>query len=460
VSAPNVVPSQPTRYRSFFGPVVLIAIGVTALLCTTGVISFHSAFWWFVRYWPVWLIVMGVVKLAEYLWAKQKGYAPPRLGAGVIVFLVFFIIFAATVSRIALGSEWQTLRAEIERNTDHDIFDFFNTSYDFTDTFAQPLAEATEIKVLLRRGDVTVTASPDNQVHAVISKKLRSESQATANSQNDATHPKFQQQGSIWIMDLTNSPYDRGRFDLELQIPPGATLSLNTGRGDLNVSGRDSNVNLSTDNGDVTVTGVKGDAFLHLRSGSATVKEVAGNVQLDGVVEDSSISGVGGTLEFNAGYNGDVELARIGKALHFKSVRTDLQAAKVDGEITMDRGDFHARSVSGPFRLQTRSKDIRLEEVSGDIQVENRNGLVEVHTKTPLGAIAITNFHGGIELNVPENAAFQLDAESKDGEIDSSGFSVTQDNRSRNASAKGTVGKGGPEVRLRTERGTIQIRKQ
>jgi hypothetical protein len=414
--------------------------------------------WWFVRYWPVVLIVWGVAKLADYLWARHRGYSTPRLGAGSIVFLVFFIMFGSMASGIA--GWWPHMRDDLGRNPDFDLGDIFYNSYEFSEDFAQPLAEATEIKVMLRRGDVSVAASPDNQAHAIINKKLRADSESAANSMNQATHPRFQQQGSIWILDLTNSPYDHGAFDLELQLPKNAVLSLSTNHGDLNVSNRESNINLSTDNGDVTVTGIKGDASLHVRSGSATVKDVSGNVQVDGTVNDGSISGVGGTLDFNAGYNGDVELSHIGKNLRFKSVRTDLQAAKVDGEITMDRGDFHANSVTGPFRLQTRSKDIRLDDISGDVQVENRNGQVELHAKAPLGAIDISNFHGGIEVKVPANASFQLDAESAGGEINSPDFNVTQDNRSHNATARGTVGKGGPEVRLRTDRGTIEIRKQ
>src|SRR5262249_20196392 len=150
---------------------------------------------------------------------------------------------------------------------------------------------------------------------------------------------------------------------------------------------------------------------------------------------------------------GDIELSRIGKSLRFKSVRTDLTAGRVEGEITMDRGDFHAKAVSGPFRLETRSKDIRLDDMSGDVQVENRNGQGELNAKAQLAPIDIPTFHGGIEVNLPANAPFQLNAESVSGEINSSDFSVTQDNRGRTATAKGTVGKGGPDIRLKTDRG-------
>jgi hypothetical protein len=39
-------------------------------------------------------------------------------------------------------------------------------------------------------------------------------------------------------------------------------------------------------------------------------------------------------------------------------------------------------------------------------------------------------------------------------------FSVSVDNQRKDASARATIGKGGPDIRLRTDRGTIQIRKQ
>jgi DUF4097 and DUF4098 domain-containing protein YvlB len=101
-----------------------------------------------------------------------------------------------------------------------------------------------------------------------------------------------------------------------------------------------------------------------------------------------------------------------------------------------------------------------MEDVSGQVEIENRNGLVEVRPKAPLGNIDINNEHGGIQLDLPEEASFRLDAQSRNGNIDVSDFSVNVDNRSQDATARGSVGKGGPDIRLRSDRGTIQIRKQ
>jgi DUF4097 and DUF4098 domain-containing protein YvlB len=170
---------------------------------------------------------------------------------------------------------------------------------------------------------------------------------------------------------------------------------------------------------------------------------------------------VTGTLDFDVRlFSGDVQLSHLARPFHVRSLTFDLQSAKLDGEINMRHGDLRGNSVSGPLTLTTHSNEVRLEDVSGDVHVENRNGLIELHAKEPLGNIDLSNTNSGVELNLPQNATFVLDAESRDGNIDVSDFPVSVDNNRRDATAKGTVGKGGPDIRLRTTRGTIQIRKE
>jgi len=436
---------------------VLITIGVLFLLRTTGVISFAAFRGWMVHYWPLLLIVWGVAKLLEHIWARQRGEPTPRLGAGGIVLLVFFILFGTAFTSTA---NWNWRGIGNEMGADSDWGNWFGQHYDFTDNFAQPLAGGSEIKILTARGDINVTASEDNQVHAVVRKSVQSDSQESANRLNESTRPKFIQQGNVWLLDLTSGDFEKARFDLDLQLPKQVALSLATRRGNLSVSEHDGNIDLSTDRGDLTADNVKGSASLHIRHGSVTIKQITGNVQVDGEVEDGTVADVSGTLDFNAGYNGNVELSHIGQRLHLKSVRTDLQLAKLDGEISLGHGDIRASSVAGPVKLTTRSNEVHFEDVSGEVEVENRNGVVAIKPKAPLGSIDISNAHGGIELEMPPSAGFRLDAQSTSGNIDVNDFGVNVDNQRRDATARATIGKGGPDIRLRTDRGSIQIRKQ
>jgi hypothetical protein len=459
MSTPNPVPAyRPERPRSIFGPIMLVAIGVVLLLCTTGVLSAHSFFWWFARYWPAVLIFWGVAKLGEYLWAKEKGYAPPRLGAGSIVFLIFFILFGTVLTK-ASGVNWSGIRSEIASDSGWDGFDWMGSSYDFNYDSAQPLQGATQIKVLLDRGNVNVTPSTDNQAHLVLHKSLHGDSQSSADRLNQSTQPKFQQQGTLWVMDLTGGDYQRGRFNLDLQLPASAALAITTRAGNVSVSGRRGSLEASSDHGDVSADQITGDLSVRLKHGDLTAKNVSGNVTVDGTVSDSNISDVGGTLTLNGTYWGDMRLARIAKPVHFKSSRTDLQFAKLDGEFNMQPDELRANGIGGPFKLNTRSKSVHLEDVSGDVHIDNSNGSVEMSAKAPLGNIDVSNVHGEVDLTVPANVGFQLDAQSIGGEIQSD-FSVSVDNSGNNATARGTVGKGGPAVRLKADHGTIQLRKR
>ena len=457
MSSPTPTPYYNPRPRSIVGPLVLITIGVVFLLRTTGVISFQGFRNWMVHYWPVLLIIWGVAKLLEHMWARQRGEPTPRLGAGAIVLLVFVIMFGSLATSTA---NWNWRGIGDEMGADPDWGNWFGQHYDFTDNFAQPLAGGSEIKILSTRGDISVTASDDNQAHVVVRKSVRSDSQENANRLNESTRPKFIQQGSVWLLDLTSGDFEKARFDLDLQLPRQVALSLATRRGSLSVSQHDGNIDLTTDRGDLSADNIKGTAMLHVRRGSVSVKQITGNVQVDGEVEDGTVSDVTGTLDFNAGYNGNVELSHIGQRLHLKSIRTDLQLAKLDGEISLGHGDIRASSVAGPVKLNTRSNEVHFDDVSGEVDVENRNGLVAIRPKAPLGNIDISNVHGGIELDLPGSAGFRLDAQSTNGNIDVNDFGVNVDNQRRDASARATIGKGGPDIRLRTDRGSIQIRKQ
>ena len=458
MSAPTPVPPPPyyrPRPRSIFGPLVLITLGVLFLLRTTGIIAGEKLHYWFAHYWPVLLIFWGLAKLVEHLWARQRGEPTPRLGAGGIVFLVFFIMIA---SGFTATSDWDWNKLNWNFGDD---WDPWNNHYDYSNNFDQALSGATQVRVLCTRGDVSVTASTDNQAHAVVHKTVSTNSQDTANRVNDSTNPKFRQQGSVWLLDLTGGDFDRGRFNLELQLPNRMPVSVATRYGNLSVTDRDGNVELSTEHGDASVEKVKGDATLHVRSGSASAKSVAGNVQVDGILRDGVISDISGTVDFDVRlFTGDVQLSHIARAFHVKSLTYDVQAAKLDGDISLRHGDVRGNAISGPLRLSSRSTEVRLEDVSGDVNVENRNGLVELHAREPLGNIDVTNVNSGVELELPPNANFALDAESRDGNIDVGDFSVNVDNSRRDASAKGTVGKGGPDIHLRTTRGTIQVRKR
>jgi len=78
-------PPPPVVYRprrSFAGPVVLIVFGVLFLLGNLGYVSWGRLGYLFSRYWPVLIILWGLVKLAEHFDAQRQGYRPRGIGFG------------------------------------------------------------------------------------------------------------------------------------------------------------------------------------------------------------------------------------------------------------------------------------------------------------------------------------------------------------------------------------------
>src|SRR5215475_6236868 len=92
-SPPPAPPVRPPRTpRSLAGPLVLIVVGVFLLLTTLRVIELSNFGYWFAHYWPVLLILWGIVKLLEYQRATRSGYRAQGIGAGGVVLIVFLVL--------------------------------------------------------------------------------------------------------------------------------------------------------------------------------------------------------------------------------------------------------------------------------------------------------------------------------------------------------------------------------
>src|SRR5512140_1300544 len=85
----------PQRRRSFAGPIILIIIGVLFLLRNFGVILPWS---FLANWWPLLLVLLGVIRLVEYYLAKKEGAYPPAVGGGTVVLMIFIIMIGLGIS--------------------------------------------------------------------------------------------------------------------------------------------------------------------------------------------------------------------------------------------------------------------------------------------------------------------------------------------------------------------------
>ena len=167
------------RRRSIFGPIVLITIGVVFLLVNAGFVTFRSAVRLFADYWPLLLIIWGVLRLIEYLRARQEGVPPQGIGAGGVIGLIFLVLFGISVSAAYKGSQhvnWNSVRNEIDM-PDDEFGKWFGQKYEFTDNVDRDFPANGSLKIVGDRGDIKISPSNDGKLHVVVHKVIYADNQ-------------------------------------------------------------------------------------------------------------------------------------------------------------------------------------------------------------------------------------------------------------------------------------------
>jgi DUF4097 and DUF4098 domain-containing protein YvlB len=410
---------------------------------------------WFAHYWPVILIVAGVIKLIEYQAAQRQGVRASRMGAGSI-FLIIIVILSGLSATQMSRIDWGGLRDQI--NIDDSDFSWFGEKYTYEDQLAQDFPAGASLRIIDMRGAVNVSTSTDSQIHVSVHKRINAEKQSDADKYNAGTKPQITFSGSTVTLNANNQGAGDHRVaeDLDISLPRKAPVSISTRSGDVSVLGRDGDVQVSAQHNEVSVSDINGKVSLSLDHASARISQVSSDVSVEGRANDVSLEDIKGAAHLDGEFMESVKLAKIGQGLIFKSSRTDMQFGRLDGDLDLDSGDLQASNVTGPVRLTTRSKDIRLTDISGDVRLQDENGSVELRVKK-LGSMQVENRKGDIQLYVPDKASFQVDARARGGEIETDFSSLKVDDS--HGTATGTVGSGGPRLVLNDEHGTIEIRK-
>ena len=457
---PPVAPLPPRpRRRSFAGPLVLIILGLVFLLGNLHLISWMRMGTLFAHYWPLLLILWGIIKFVEYQQAQREGLPARGIGFGgvcLVIFIVVFGLMATQASRV----HWEQFRDNINID-DSDLDNIFGETFNYDDHLEQAVPPTTTtLRVNNDHGAVRVTPSDDNKITVTVRKKVGADSQSDADKYNAGTKPLITSTGTLLTLDARTQAAGNHSLqsDLDISIPRKMALQITSRHGEVSVTGRDGQVEINNQHGEVSVEDVTGNVALTIERSSAKVEQITGDVHIDGRLNEVSVTDIKGSAQFDGEFQESVKLARITKTVAFKSSRTDLEFSRIDGDLDLDSDDLHADQITGPLHLTTRSKEIRLEDVSGDVRVQDEHGGIELSMRS-LGNVQIDSRNGDINLSVPDKAGFHLDAQTRDGEIQSDFPELKIDNSEREAKASGSVGNGSSHIVLNNEHDGIEIRK-
>jgi DUF4097 and DUF4098 domain-containing protein YvlB len=440
------------------GPFVLIIMGTVFLLATMRVLSVGRLAHLFANYWPVLLILWGVIKLVEHMQAQSQGTRSSGIGAGGVVLVVMIVVFGLVATQLE-HVNWSGIRDNFNFD-DNDFPHIFGETFNFDDHMEQTFPPGASLKVIDTRGAVSIHPSDDNKIAVVVRKRIAADNQTDADKYNTETRPTISSIGGLVTVDAKveaagDHPVET---DLDISLPRKASVTISSRRGDINVSSRDGTIDISAQHSDTTVDDITGNVKISQEKGSAKVQQVNGDVHVEGRLNEVSLADIRGSVQLDGEFQESVKLERITKTVTFKSSRTDMEFSRIDGELNLDSDELHAEQLTGPVHLVTRSKNIRLEGVSGDVRLQDDNGAVEVGMRT-LGNVQIDNRNGDIQLSLPDKAGFRVDAHAREGEIQSDFAGVNVDNKEHEARASGSVGSGTSHIVLNNEHDNIEIRK-
>jgi len=454
------------RRSSILGPLVLITVGIVFLLVQTGHLQGYRLWEWYSRFWPFLLVGAGVVMLLEWAYDQYAQSDPTepryrrRVGGGVFAVLVVLAFTGVVLSGVREGGRSKLFNG-LNINQDN-LDEFLGDKHESDQTLAQAFPAGATLVVNNPRGDVTISGtSDDNQIHVTVHKEVYTRSDAEADAKAQRLSPNLNASGSNLTL---NVPAMEGaRADLTITLPATAATTVMANRGDVKITAIKAPVTITANHGDVELSAITGDITTRINNSGSNLSahSVTGSLTVEGHSHDSTISDLNGPLTMRGEFFGDAHFERIRGPLKFHTSRTDFQLGRLDGQIDISSSAALSTSEAvGPLTLTTHSRNITLDRIAGDVSVTNRNGSVDVTSAPPLSNVTVENRNGSVSVTVPEQAnfAYQFDATNGDIQSDFAQIKTTSEDSRKNA-VNGTIGKGGPLLRVTTSQGDVSLKK-
>jgi DUF4097 and DUF4098 domain-containing protein YvlB len=210
-------------------------------------------------------------------------------------------------------------------------------------------------------------------------------------------------------------------IDYDIRVPEGTSLNAQTGSGDQQISGVKGTLRASTGSGNLHADNLAGDPRLNTGSGDIKIDTVQGRLYASTGSGNIVAKGVSGGMYAKTG-SGDIEFDQTGN------------------------GNVLAHTGSGNIRLRNVKGGLEAHTGSGDITVDG----------DAISAWEVQTGSGNVDLRLPQNASFELRAESSSGSIQM-GRPITVQGILKRNRVEGKVGNGGPLLTLHTGSGDIRL---
>lgn len=166
-------------------------------------------------------------------------------------------------------------------------------------------------------------------------------------------------------------------------------------------------------------------------------------------------------LAANTG-NGDVTVERASNDVEIRSGNGDVRIRMTAGEVdvTTGNGELDIEGATGPVRANTGNGRVYVVTSTGPVNVRSGNGAIDVRMQAIRGAgdMTFSTGNGPITVALPGNYSGEIDASTGHGEFRSD-FEIRVVGRLNPRHVRGTIGEGGPRIRMNSGNGRLELRR-
>jgi DUF4097 and DUF4098 domain-containing protein YvlB len=295
-------------------------------------------------------------------------------------------------------------------------------------SFQRALQVSGPVHLELTTGSGNVEVRTGNSSQVQVTGHIRASEWLGANVEEKIkrleANPPIQQSGNDIRIGHIDDPELRHNISIsyEVVVPVETDLRMQSGSGDQRVEGIRGPLEVSSGSGGLKISSISDRVHAETGSGDIDINRVKGNVHAKTGSGSIDASDIAGAFEANSG----------------------------SGRITLQQ------TAPGSVRVDTGSGGMELHGVEGSLEAKAGSGTIQAEG-SPTGAWTVHTGSGEVNLKLPSNAAFDLDAHTSSGSISIDQPHTVQGSIGRKE-VRGRVGGGGVPVEVETGSGDIQIR--
>lgn len=209
-----------------------------------------------------------------------------------------------------------------------------------------------------------------------------------------------------------------------------------------------------------------GDFVLTYAPSDVSAGRVGGRVKISTQSGQISVRSAGKGAELSSA-GGDIRIEAVTGDLKATTAGGDVRAGAVSGDVRIETagGDVVVRSAGGSVAARTGGGDVTLKKVRGPVTARTSGGTISCEiTSTAAAGGDLTTSGGDVTITLPANYRADLDVKVSGVEPDADAIvsqfpEVTISHRPGAISGEGKLNGGGPRLTIRSNSGTVTIRK-